>query len=326
MIKLIFLIFFTTFSFLTAHPLNTSSIVLDLNKSRPTISLSFYLFNLQSPLKLNSEPIAKTAYDKKNEALKYIKSKISIRNNSNICSLENLNYKSEDLSLITMFNINCNEPLENLKIKYTLFFEFDKTQEGIMSIILPSKEKSYIFSIHQKEYALKISTPKSSIFNDFKNFVIEGMYHIWEGIDHIMFLLMLLIPALLYTTSFKLALLDVLKIVTAFTVSHSITLSLSMFNLLNPPEQIVETLIAISVLLTALNNIYPVISYKKEWLLAFIFGFIHGFGFANAMHEINLNSVNFFSAVFGFNIGVEIGQIVIVLVILPIIYILASTK
>jgi len=263
---------------------------------------------------------------KKNEILKYITSSIRIINNSKKCSLTPTNYNSEDLALITKFNINCSEPIENFKIHYSLFFEFDKTQEGITSINLPTSVKSFVFSKHQKNYSIKLSKPTNSTFKDFKNFVIEGMWHIWEGIDHIMFLLMLLIPALVYTKSFKMALFDVLKIVTAFTISHSITLSLSMFNILNPPEQIIETLIAISVLVTALNNIYPVISYKKEWLLAFTFGFIHGFGFANAMHEINLNAVNFFSAVFGFNIGVEIGQIVIVLVILPIIYALSFTK
>jgi len=80
------------------------------------------------------------------------------------------------------------------------------------------------------------------------------------------------------------------------------------------------------VLLTALNNIFPTISYKKEWLLAFGFGFIHGFGFANAMHEMNLNTSHFASAVFGFNIGVEIGQIVIVLILLPLLYKLSFQK
>lgn len=323
---LLIIIFLSHLNFAIAHPLNTSIIDLDLNNTKPNLSVRFYIFNLKTPLMLNSEPIAQTVYDKKDETIKYIISSIRIVNNNKKCSLMPTSYKSEDLALIAKFNIICTQAIENLKIHYSLFFEFDKTQEGIMSISLPTAEKSLVFSKHQKDYSIKLSKPNNSSFKDFKNFVIEGMWHIWEGIDHIMFLLMLLIPALVYTKSFKLALFDVLKIVTAFTISHSITLSLSMFNILNPPEQVIETLIAISVLITALNNIYPLISYKKEWLLAFGFGFIHGFGFANAMHEINLNRVNFFSAVFGFNIGVEIGQIVIVLVILPIIYALSFSK
>lgn len=309
---------------LRAHPLNTSNIDLDLNKKPPTLSLRFYIFNLTTPLMLKSDPGSKVVYSKKDEILEYIQNSITVKNGSERCKLEPTGFMVEkDIALRTNFTVACNKPIEQLSVKFTLFFEFDKTQEGVLQLLNGQDEQLFVFSPHQKVFRYQVSEPKTSAFSDFVNFIKEGVWHIWEGIDHILFLLMLLVPSVLVNRGFKSTLLDVLKIVTAFTLSHSLTLSLSMFNILNPPQQIIETLIALSVLFTALNNIYPLLSYKKEWLLAFGFGFIHGFGFANAMHEMNLQNTNFFSAVFGFNIGVELGQIVIVLVILPLIYILS---
>lgn len=274
---------------------------------------------------IKSDPTTAIVNRKRENILEYIQESIDIQNNHQKCTLTPLAFHVEkEIALQTEFKIECKKRVKNLFINYTLFFEFDKTQQGVMQILTPKDEKLFIFSPHQKKYTLKLTqTQKKKRFEDFKNFIIEGMWHIWEGIDHILFLLMLLVPSVLLSNSFKETFIDVLKVVTAFTLSHSITLSLSMFHILNPPQQLIETLIAISVLFTALNNIYPLLSYRKEWLLAFGFGFIHGFGFANAMHEMNLESINFLSAVLGFNFGVEIGQVVIVLIILPLLYMLS---
>lgn len=322
---LLFILLFLSLQRGYAHPLNTTNIELYLNKATPTLSVRFYIFNLKTLLRLKSDPTAATVNKKRDKILKYIQESIHIQNNHKKCTLTPLAFHVEkEIALQTKFKTECKKGVKNLSINYTLFFEFDKTQQGVMQILTPDDEKLFIFSPHQKEYTLKLAqAPKQKSFEDFKNFIIEGMWHIWEGIDHILFLLMLLVPSVLLNNSFKETLIDVLKVVTAFTLSHSITLSLSMFHLLNPPQQLIETLIAISVLLTALNNIYPLLSYKKEWLLAFGFGFIHGFGFANAMREMNLESINFLSAVLGFNFGVEIGQVVIVLIILPLLYTLS---
>ncbi len=148
-----------------------------------------------------------------------------------------------------------------------------------------------------------------------------GIMHILTGFDHLTFLLMLILPVITFFDSIKKSIIQIIEIATMFTISHSITLSLSAFNIVNPPERMIESLIAFTIFFTALNNIYHWVSYKKEWLLAFLFGFIHGFGFANALKEIHLNISNFAEVVFGFNIGVEIGQILVITVTLPFIYI-----
>ncbi len=314
-------------AFITAHPLNTTNLELELDKKEPLLSLRFYTSNLENLLFLKETPRAKQIENNKIKILNYIKEHIKISNNNQTCRLKLKQMIIEkDIALRSTFFINCKQAIEILKINYRLFFDFDKTQEGVMQVVLKDDERLFVFSPHQKTYTLKLTTPKAFNISDFTNFIYEGIWHIWEGIDHILFLLMLLLPTTLYSRNFKSAFTDILKIVTAFTLSHSFTLFLSMLDILKPPQQLIETLIALSVVLTAINNIYPILPKKKTWLLAFTFGFIHGFGFANAMEQLNIERANFASALFGFNIGVEIGQIVIVAATLPLLYLLAYKK
>ena len=157
---------------------------------------------------------------------------------------------------------------------------------------------------------------------NFSDFIKIGIEHILEGYDHLTFLLMLMLPLIFFSDNIFKSFIYIIEVATAFTISHSITLSLSVFNIINTPENLIEILIAFTIFLTAINNLTHYVSFKKEWLLAFIFGFIHGFGFANALKELNLQIGDFAKLVFGFNLGVEIGQFVVVFVTLPFLYIL----
>ncbi len=177
----------------------------------------------------------------------------------------------------------------------------------------------------------------------FFGFVREGVHHILIGYDHILFLLSLLLPAVWIRSAvtdprtgvtrtrwvpshnLRLALTNVLKVVTAFTVAHSITLALSVLNIVNPPSRWVESIIAASVVLAALNNIWPVIS-EARWKLTFVFGLVHGFGFASALKDAGLAKGALVAPLVGFNVGVEIGQLCIVAVVLPIAWSLRGTR
>ena len=155
----------------------------------------------------------------------------------------------------------------------------------------------------------------------------EGVWHIWIGIDHILFLISLLLPAVLFSTAqgwtpverFAPAFWDVFKVVTSFTVAHSITLSLAALSIISLPTRLTETAIAVSVLLAALNNIWPVV-HGKRWMVAFGFGLIHGFGFASVLADLGLPQGALLTALVGFNLGVEAGQLVIVGAFLPAAY------
>ncbi|WP_431286347.1 HupE/UreJ family protein [Roseateles chitinivorans] len=152
----------------------------------------------------------------------------------------------------------------------------------------------------------------------------DGVHHIWIGIDHVLFLVVLLLPAVLRRESgqwhpadaWRPALWSVLGVVTAFTVAHSITLALAVFDLVNPPSRWVESLIALSVLLAALNNLRPVL-VETRWRLTFLFGLVHGFGFANALKDLGLARSELAAPLVLFNLGVEAGQLAIVAVLVP---------
>jgi len=158
-------------------------------------------------------------------------------------------------------------------------------------------------------------------------YVGEGVLHIWEGLDHILFLLALLLPAVLKwrreerpaswvpAERLRPVVIDVLKVVTAFTIAHSITLVLATLDVVTMPSAIVETAIAISVALAALNNLRPVVDAR--WTVAFGFGLLHGFGFSGVLMELGLPDADRALALFGFNVGVELGQAAIVIVVVP---------
>jgi len=163
-------------------------------------------------------------------------------------------------------------------------------------------------------------------------FIREGTYHIWSGIDHMLFLLALLLPAPLMrvrdgwqprsalwpTTR------EVLKVVTSFTLAHTLTLCLSFFGVLVPPAQWVETGIALSVFAAAWNNIQPFLP-GRAWVMAMSFGLVHGLGFAGALKNLSMPRHAHGLALGAFNLGVEIGQIVLVIPALPLLY-LASRQ
>src|SRR5205823_13757862 len=113
---------------------------------------------------------------------------------------------------------------------------------------------------------------------------------------------------------FQPALINVLKIVTAFTLAHSITVSLATLGMVRLPSRLVETAIAASVIFAALNNIRPVLA-ERGWIVAFCFGLVHGFGFANALAELGLGRQTLALALVGFKLGVELGQLAIVVVV-----------
>ena len=156
-------------------------------------------------------------------------------------------------------------------------------------------------------------------------FVGEGVWHIWIGFDHILFLVSLLLPAVLkrerdhwtVVEQFHPAFVNVLKIITAFTVAHSITLTLAALDIMRLPPRFVESVIAASVALAALNNLWPWVR-GKSWMVAGGFGLIHGFGFANALADLGLSSGTLALALVGFNVGVELGQLAIVALFLPV--------
>ena len=168
--------------------------------------------------------------------------------------------------------------------------------------------------------------PERSIFE----FVSMGFKHIgaapseWqggkglrlpEGIDHILFVVALVLAGG--------GVVNILKSVTGFTVGHSMTLALGSLGWIYVPARLVESGIALSIAIVAAESLFHK-GKNQRWKIALGFGLLHGLGFASALADLQLRGMNFLKALFGFNVGVELGQAVIVIAILPFIYLIRT--
>jgi hypothetical protein len=174
----------------------------------------------------------------------------------------------------------------------------------------------------------------TSFWAGFSGVVALGVEHIRIGSDHILFIMALVIPSVLVfrrsagwepSASFGSSLWRVLKIITMFTVAHTITLTLGGLGIVEFPPALVETIIAISIILTALHNIRPVLE-NKEWVIAFGFGLFHGFGFAGLLSDLGLTQSRRVVSLLGFNLGIEVGQALIIALIFPALFLARRTR
>ncbi len=229
--------------------------------------------------------------------------------------------------VVVKFKAVCPAVMKVLEAQYRLFFDIDPQHKGLLRLQFQGVSSTAIFSPETATQQFTLSSP--SRLRQFIDYLREGVWHIWIGFDHILFLLALLLPAVVVrrgarweaVSAFKPAFFSVLKIVTAFTLAHSITLTLATLGVISLPSRWVESTIAASVVIAALNNIYPLFR-ERRWVMAFVFGLIHGFGFASVLTDLGLPQGALVLALVGFNLGVETGQLAIVAAFLPAAYLL----
>lgn len=153
----------------------------------------------------------------------------------------------------------------------------------------------------------------NSAWSNIGNFILLGIEHILTGYDHIAFLIGLIVIGL----SFR----EVLKIITAFTIAHSITLLLAALQIITLNSRFVESVIAFSICYIAVENLFRK-KVQYRWVITFCFGLVHGFGFASALQELIVGKSNLILSVVSFNFGVETGQLMIFFILLPVMYLL----
>ena len=224
---------------------------------------------------------------------------------------------------VLQFTAGCGAALpKRVELEYSLFADLDPTHRGLLRAKLGEQTVTGVLGPDQPR--LSLGPEGRTRIEQFLDYGREGVWHIWIGFDHVLFLLSLLLPAVLLAPRFAPAALEVFKVVTAFTVAHSITLALAALSVVTLPSRLVESAIAASVVLAALNNLFPVVQ-RGRWLVAFTFGLIHGFGFASVLTELGLPKEGLLLALVGFNLGVEAGQLCIVALFLPIAYTLRDS-
>lgn len=223
----------------------------------------------------------------------------------------------------------------DLHIHYSAFFKEDGEHKLLVSVATEPTTgndnhiSSRVLSNTQRNVTL--SYDNGNTWLTFQEFVVQGVIHIWKGLDHILFLLSLLLTCVLTRkkhhwvgkNSVRDIVIDTTWIVTAFTLAHSITLTATALGWINFPSRWVEVGIAASVAVAALNNIFPLVT-RLGWL-TFAFGLLHGMGFAGVLGELGLPADQKVLTVLAFNIGVEIGQMVIVVAVLPLLILVRNS-
>lgn len=224
----------------------------------------------------------------------------------------------------------CPAPPAVLTLDYGLLFAIDPNHRGLLALQAGAQAHAGIFSPGTPRLDFTVGAP--SRLREFGLYLREGTHHVWIGIDHVLFLLALLLPSVLRrepagwrgVERLAPALRDVAAIVTAFTLAHSVTLGLSALDVVRVPSSPVEAAIALSVVLAALNNLRPIVT-RRRWAAAFGFGLLHGFGFATALGELGLPDGARVLALIAFNLGIELGQLAIVAVTVPLAFALRET-
>ena len=230
---------------------------------------------------------------------------------------------SDGAYAVLRFSADCEaQSYREIEIAYALFFDLDPTHRGLLRVEHPSGAVAGVLGPERPRLALPLAGV--SRLSQFFDYAREGVWHIWIGFDHVLFLISLLLPAALAATGrgweaaerFAPVFWDVFKVVTAFTIAHSITLSLAALAVIQLPSRLIESAIALSVMLAALNNLQPLV-LGRRWIVAFVFGLVHGFGFASVLMDLGLPQGTLLIALVGFNLGVEAGQLAIVSLFLP---------
>jgi len=314
---------------LYAHELKENYLQVDYNQTTDTLNI-----NLEVETRLLEEKYP-FMDENKNEIIshkelrnhqttlsKYVMKHISFYSNGEKLPLEDANISiTRGDNFQTYMQINKSYQgisLDDLKVKYDMFFELEDTHKLLVHI--NENKGDLVLSKHLQHYTF--SSSAMSQFERLRVFVKEGIVHILDGLDHLLFILMLLIPVIALKGSY----LHLLKIITVFALAHSITLFISGFGLYTPNIAFVESFIALSIFVVASLNYFKLYSHVN-YKIVFFFGLMHGFGFANVLTVGQVSdTTSFLVALFGFNIGVELGQIFMILVYMVPLYFIRDYK
>jgi HupE / UreJ protein len=220
---------------------------------------------------------------------------------------------------------HCALPVRELEIRYRILDDVDPSHRGLLRLSAGTTVQAVVLGGSRPTMTLAID--RSAPWHTFAGYFEAGTAHIFGGIDHLLFLLSLLLPAVLRRRGphwepvecGRPAFWSILKVVTAFTLAHSITLSLAAFNLVHLPSRLTESVIAASIIVAALNNVVPVVTDSRA-RIAFAFGLLHGFGFASVLAEMGLPAGARLACLVAFNLGIEAGQLAVVTAVMPLAY------
>lgn len=223
--------------------------------------------------------------------------------------------------LVLGFNGVCPDALTPLKITSRLFTEIDPDHRMFLTATSGGATTTTVLGGSASE--VTVSSATGGLWQSFFNYFVAGIEHLMAGADHLVFLFVLMLPAVASAINPRKAALGVVAALTGFTLAHAVTLTAAATDTLRPPTAIIEILIAVSIIITAIDNVRPFIPAPRAAVAAF-FGIIHGFGFASALGVLQLSGGGLAVALVGFNLGIEIAQVGVVLITLPVLYLIGK--
>ena len=237
--------------------------------------------------------------------LSYVGEHVAVLAGGQRCGPGQATARAADTHVLITMAWTC-QPDGELRYRVTLFQDVDSGARHLAVIATENDERQLAIDKNAPEIAL--SGEAAPVWQIFGRFVAAGIEHIFLGYDHIAFLLAIIL--------WGRRLWPLIKVVTAFTVAHSLTLTLAVLDVVRLPSSLVEPLIAATIVYVAAENFF-VRDISKRWRATFVLGLVHGFGFASALREYGLPDRALIPALAAFNIGVEIGQVAIVSLIFP---------
>jgi hypothetical protein len=213
----------------------------------------------------------------------------------------------ERASLLIVIPFTCESPPRELSIHDDLVDVLGSDYHTLANIQWVGGSEQFVFQPDARETRVAIEADASA--RGARSFLSLGIEHILFGFDHLLFLLALVLRGG--------NLWSLLKIVTAFTVAHSVTLALAVFDLLVLPDRVVQAAIALSIAYVAAENLFMKRPLSHRWVVSFLFGLVHGIGFAGVLRELQLPAREVVWPLLSFNLGVEAGQALAVVTALP---------
>jgi len=309
-----------------AHVSSTGFMTLNVNGPEVDGSLELAVRDVERAVGIDANRDGKITWgellNSEHTLNQYVGQHLGLSSQSGTCPLKfktlEVNERVDGKYVWLAFTAHCQTAPESLSIRYHLMEGVDPSHRGLLTLTMGNKVRTGVLGGRH---------PAAVEASPFLEYLGVGVEHIWGGIDHLLFLISLLLPAVLTRRdgrwepvgSARAALLDILRVVTAFTVAHSITLTLAASNIVHLPSRLTESIIAASIIVAALNNVFPLVTEARA-RIAFAFGLLHGFGFASVLADMGLPGDARLLALFSFNLGIEVGQLAVVLGVMPIVY------
>ncbi len=325
-----------------AHRLGEGYVFVNIGENRVWGEITITLRDLDRVLKLDVDADGIVSDDEfatgRDRIRDYVASRVTISEpgGKNVIRLGEFSLQSLDVGRFVAIDYD-SAPLDvsrDLVVRYSMIFESDSSHRGfgvLQSNAVSGEswegegEEVLIFTPGGQQRVLPVESV--SAWTSFGDFLIHGIWHIWIGLDHILFLVALVLPSVLTRSrdswqpaeGIRSTFWEVVKIVTLFTIAHTITLTLATLTIVELPSRLVESVIAASVAFAALNNVFPVLRNGIGYVV-FAFGLFHGFGFASVLQDLITSPQTMIVDLLAFNLGVEVGQIAIVAALVPVLF------